>query len=121
MILTFSEPYRIAAIQTEKHRETRAPGSDLSDLPDDIRTRIEAEWTPDVVAAYRAMLAASEAAEPTQAEIDEEQTKLIEQQGSIIRALATALFNVGNDVRVLKGQKPVTQDQFRTYIKSLLR
>lgn len=57
----------------------------------------------------------------TQAEIDEEQTKLIEQQGSIIRALATALFNVGNDVRVLKGQKPVTQDQFRDYIKGLLR
>lgn len=102
-------------------RETRVPGSDLSDLPDDIKADIKKEWTPEVVATYRAMLAASEAAEPTQAEIDEEQTRLIEQQGSIIRALATALFNVGNDVRVLRGQKPVTQAQFRDYIKGLLR
>lgn len=66
-------------------------------------------------------LVSDEIVEPTQAEIDEEQTRLIERQGTIIRALAVALFNVGNDVRVLKGQKPVTPDQFRNYIKGLLR
>ncbi|MEW6124757.1 MAG: hypothetical protein AB1698_19280, partial [Pseudomonadota bacterium] len=36
------------------HRETRQPGADLSDLPDDVRAEIEAVWTPEVVAAWQA-------------------------------------------------------------------
>lgn len=36
------------------HRAPRAPGSDLSDLPDDFRAEIEAIWTPEVVAAWQA-------------------------------------------------------------------
>ncbi|MEW6124972.1 MAG: hypothetical protein AB1698_20380, partial [Pseudomonadota bacterium] len=36
------------------HRETRQPGADLSDLPEDVRAEIEAIWTPEVVAAWQA-------------------------------------------------------------------
>lgn len=36
------------------HRETRQPGADISDLPGDVRTEIEALWTPEVVAAWQA-------------------------------------------------------------------
>lgn len=45
------------------HRKTMCPGDDLSDLPDDVRKRIEAEWTPEIVAAYTA--------ETTKAELDD--------------------------------------------------
>jgi hypothetical protein len=56
--LTFGGPYCIAQLRYikddgEYHRECRAPGTDLSDLPDDIRAQIEAEWTPEVITAYQ--------------------------------------------------------------------
>ena len=125
MILIFSGPHRTANLRTKTkagvHRETRLPGSDLSDLPNDIKAEIEKEWTPDVVAAYEAALADAEPVEPTQAEIDEEQTRLIEQQGTTLYALARTVLELKNEVRALKGQEPLTPIQFRTYIKGLLR
>lgn len=55
--LTFGGPYRVAQLRYKTddgfHRETRAPGSDLSDLPKDIQARIATEWTRGVVEAYR--------------------------------------------------------------------
>ncbi len=39
----------------------------------------------------------------------------------VMRALATALFQIGNDVRVLEGRSPVTAAQFKTYLKGLIR
>ena len=39
---------------------------------------------------------------------------------SYSKALAQALFRVVNDVRELKGQQPITVDQFKTYLKGLL-
>lgn len=36
------------------------------------------------------------------------------------KALATALFQVVNDVRVLKGQSTITAAQFKTYLAGLL-
>lgn len=39
---------------------------------------------------------------------------------SVIKALATALFEVVNEVRVLKGQQAITAAQFKTYLRSKL-
>jgi hypothetical protein len=47
--------------------------------------------------------------------------QLLLEDGSVVRALAQALFAVGNDVRVLKGQSPMTVAQFKAYLKSLIR
>lgn len=56
--LTFGGPYRIAQLRFVKddggnHRECRAPGDDISDLPDDARKAITEAWSREVVAAYR--------------------------------------------------------------------
>ena len=55
--LTFGGDFRIAQLRyvTEDggyFRRSLSPGDDLSDLPDVVRAKIEAEWTPEVVAAY---------------------------------------------------------------------
>jgi hypothetical protein len=42
----------------------------------------------------------------------------IDMQGTLTRALATALFEVVNEVRVLKGQGTITAAQFKTYLKT---
>lgn len=42
-------------------------------------------------------------------------------ESGVLRALAKALFAVVNDVRVLEGSSPVTADQFKTYLKGLIR
>jgi len=39
----------------------------------------------------------------------------------VVRALAQTLFEVVNDVRVLKGQGTITGTQFKTYLKGLIR
>ena len=39
----------------------------------------------------------------------------------VMRALATALFQVNNRVRVLEGDSAVTAAQFKTFLKSLIR
>lgn len=38
-------------------RETRAPGSDISDLPPEVQNEINARWTPKLIADYQAWLA----------------------------------------------------------------
>lgn len=48
------------------------------------------------------------------------QVERIEDATSIIKALATALFEVVNEVRVLKGQQKITAAQFKTYLRSKL-
>ena len=141
--VTFTEN-GIALIRSQAkdvvHRTSRNPGDDISDLPDDprsyvdkagetvdlpgLRTEIANYWTPEVVAAFEAEVAAREAAEPTpptQDEIDEAQTAQIERQGTIIKALATAIYTLANDVRALEGKNSITPTQFRNYIKGLLR
>jgi hypothetical protein len=42
----------------------------------------------------------------------------IDMQGTITRALAVALFETINDVRVLKGQGTITAAQFKNYLKT---
>jgi hypothetical protein len=37
-----------------------------------------------------------------------------------IEVVAKVLFNVVNEIRVLKGQAPVTAQQFRNYVKGLM-
>jgi hypothetical protein len=37
-----------------------------------------------------------------------------------IEAVAKLLFNIVNEIRVLKGQEPITAQQFRTYVKGLM-
>ena len=39
----------------------------------------------------------------------------------VMRALAKALFQTINDVRVLKGDSTITAAQFKTYLKGLIR
>lgn len=60
--ITFVGPHRVAQLRYLKedgtpHREGRDPGADLSDLPEDAREKIEAEWTPEIIAAYREAMA----------------------------------------------------------------
>lgn len=55
--LTFGGDFRIAQLRyvTEDggyFRHSLSPGDDLSDIPDDVRKQIEAEWTPEVRAAF---------------------------------------------------------------------
>lgn len=60
----------------------------------------------------------------TQAELDAEaQANLDVAEENLditpeFRALATAVFELVNDVRGLKGQQPVTAQQFKTYLRS---
>ena len=42
-------------------------------------------------------------------------------ESGVMRALAKALFLVVNDVRVLKGENPITASQFKTFLKGLIR
>jgi hypothetical protein len=42
----------------------------------------------------------------------------IDMQGTLTRALAVALFETINEVRVLKGQNAITAAQFKTYLKT---
>ena len=56
---TFAGPLRILHIIRDVgdgvyYRETRAPGSDISDLSDEVRAEAASEWTDDVLAAYEA-------------------------------------------------------------------
>lgn len=53
-IMTGGLVYICTDVDGLTHRAPRAPGSDLSDLPDDVRAEIEAIWTPEVVAAWEA-------------------------------------------------------------------
>lgn len=55
--ITFGGPFRIAQLRyvTEDgsyFRRSLSPGDDLSGLTDDVREQIEAEWTPEVRAAF---------------------------------------------------------------------
>jgi len=58
---------------------------------------------------------------PTDTEIDDASLATLSKAGSIEMALGEALFRVGNDVRVLKGQGTITKAQFVTYLRGLLR
>ena len=42
-------------------------------------------------------------------------------ESGVLRALAKALFQVVNDVRVLKGQGTISPAQFKTFLKGLIR
>ena len=42
-------------------------------------------------------------------------------ESGVMRALAKALFALVNDVRVLKGDSTITPNQFKTYLKGLIR
>ena len=72
------------------------------------------EMTADEIAARQAIADANATAKANAA------MALIDRQGNIVKALGAALFETINDVRVLKGQQPITAQQFRTYIKSKL-
>ena len=41
------------------HRWSFAPGSDLSEMPDNVKAIADATWTPEVLAAYQTQLEAS--------------------------------------------------------------
>lgn len=57
----------------------------------------------------------------TAEEVDAKKTADIERfYTSADKAIATALFQVVNDVRGLKGQAPISAAQFKAYLKSLL-
>ncbi len=60
----------------------------------------------------------------TQAELNTEDQTRIDRlllDSGVMRALATALFQTVNDVRVLRGDGTITATQFKTYLKALIR
>ena len=59
---------------------------------------------------------------PTIDEMDfEELTRLLTAQGSPVRALAEAQFQMLNEVRTLQGKQPLTAVQYKTHLKGLMR
>lgn len=46
------------------HRWSFAPGSDISEMPANVQAIAAAAWTPAVIAAYEAAVAAAEANRP---------------------------------------------------------
>ena len=46
-------------LSSSYHRWSFAPGSDVSDQPANVQTIASAAWTPAVIAAYEAQLAAN--------------------------------------------------------------
>ena len=75
-----------------------------------LADRVEQVWIPAVA--------------KTQAEIDAEvqvredaAMDQLERASSIDKVLAAALFEVVNDVRVLKGDQPITAAQFKTWLR----
>jgi hypothetical protein len=46
-------------LSSSYHRWTFAPGSDVSDQPANVQAIAAAAWTPEVIAAYEAQLAAN--------------------------------------------------------------
>jgi len=59
------------------------------------------------------------------ADIDAEDTTTLNQeltaQGSIVRAMGEALFELINEVRPLDGKAPITKAQFIAYLKGKMR
>lgn len=54
----FGGPYRLAQlVNDDGEPSVRHPGDDLADLPEHVRAEIEAEWTPDLLAAWAAFIA----------------------------------------------------------------
>lgn len=45
------------------HRETFAPGADLSAMPANVQAIAAVAWTPEVIAAYQAQMAAKQGAQ----------------------------------------------------------
>ena len=54
------------------------------------------------------------------AEAEEKLDTRISAARNLERALAMAIFDLANEVRDLKGQQPLTVEQFKTYIKGKL-
>ena len=44
------------------HRSSLTPGQDLTGVPDRVKSVCEADWTPEVIAAYEAQQAANQPA-----------------------------------------------------------
>ena len=60
----------------------------------------------------------------TPAELGAEDTARVDRllvDSGVMRAVVRALFQVINDVRVLKGDNPLTAAQFKTFLKGLVR
>lgn len=107
--VTFGGPFRIAQLRYVNddggyHREARNPGADISDLPDEARAAINGEWTPEIIAAYRA---ATAPVPPTAEEIAE-QTR------------AGAFSNAPSRREVLAALKSATPEQIEAYVRNRL-
>lgn len=67
--ITFGGPFRIAQLRYLNEdgtyfRRSLSPRDDLSDLPADVRAKIEAGWTLDVVDAYASAMARAQEPPP---------------------------------------------------------
>lgn len=59
---------------------------------------------------------------PTQDEIDDHLlNRMLLQPGSPVRALAQSQFQLLNEVRALQGKPPLTQAQYKSHLKGLMR
>ena len=62
-IVLYREATRImedgAQLSQTYHRTSLTPGQDLANVPDRVRQVCEADWTPEVIAAYEAQQAAN--------------------------------------------------------------
>lgn len=67
-IVLYREATRItedgAQIGQTLHRSSLVPGQDLTGIPEQVVAHCNVAWTPEVVAAYQAQLAAQALAQP---------------------------------------------------------
>ena len=104
-----AKPYWVPVVQ-----ET----ADTSTGPD----RVVGAWVETVEVAR--LLRTRTIRDKTAGEIDaEDQTRVdsLLLDSGVMRAIAQALFQVVNDVRVLKGQGTITPAQFKAFLKGLVR
>ena len=91
----------------------------------DISTGLETVVSPWIETVEVARLLRTQTIrDKTQVELAAEDTTSVAAlmaNSGVDRALAKALFQVVNDVRVLKGQATITPTQFKSYLKGLIR
>ncbi len=88
----------------------------VTDLSTNPPTTYQRPYTPEEEAAADAMAAEFEASRPT----IEQRIDAIFPQTDWAGVIFEALYELANDVRVLKGQDPITRVQLRDWLKSKL-
>ena len=93
---------------------------DVAEAPDQVAWPINSSGKSGEEFA-RVQGGALVALDPDFSDVDQATVDQLLLESGVMRALAKALFQTINDVRVLKGQGTITAEQFKTFLKGLIR